>query len=93
MKLFSVPRTGLHVELRTRDEHCPPHVHVENGEVQWEARLAFSFVSDVIRLVDVDPVGDAPGTGRLTRIKVAIVNNVPKCRGGLVDEGRHVLPR
>jgi len=24
VKLFLVPRTGLHVELRTRDEHCPP---------------------------------------------------------------------
>ena len=80
MKLFSVPRTGLHVELRTRDEHCPPHVHVENEEVPWEARLAFSFVSDVIRLMDVDPIGDAPGTRAIDRIKAAIVNNLPKCR-------------
>ena len=80
MKLFSLPRTGLHVELRTRDEHCPPHVHVENEEVPWEARLAFSFVSDVIRLMDVDPIGDAPRTRTIDRIKAAIVNNLPTCR-------------
>ncbi len=80
MKLFQVPRTGLYVELRTRDEHCPPHVHVENEEVPWEARLAFSFVSDAIRLMDVDPIKDAPSTRTIDRIKAAIVSNLPRCR-------------
>ena len=46
----------------------------------WEARLAFSFVSDVIRLMDVDPIGDAPNTRAIDRIKAAIVNNLPTCR-------------
>jgi hypothetical protein len=67
-------------QLRTLDEHCPRYVHVENEEVPWEARLAFSFVSDVIRLMDVDPIRDAPGTRTIDRIKTAIVNNLPKCR-------------
>jgi hypothetical protein len=80
VKLFRVPRTGLHVELRTRDEHCPPHLHVENEEVPWEARLAFSFVSDVVRLMDIDPIEDAPGTRTIDRIKAAIAANLPKCR-------------
>lgn len=82
MKLFQVPRTGLHVELRTRDEHCPPHLHVENEEVPWEARLAFSFVSDVVRLMDIDPVEDAPGTRTIDGIKAAIATNLPRCRAG-----------
>lgn len=80
MKLFLVPRTGLHVELRTRDEHCPPHLHVENVEVPWEARLAFSFVSDVVRLMDIDPVEGAPSTRTIDRIKLAIVANLPRCK-------------
>ncbi len=80
MKLFQVPRTGLYVELWTRDEHCPPHVHVENEAVPWEARLAFSFISDVVVLMDVDPVEDAPTTRIIDRIRAAIVNNLPKCR-------------
>jgi hypothetical protein len=62
------------------NEHCPPHVHVENQEVPWEARLAFSFVSDMIRLMDVDPIGDAPSARAIDRIKAAIVNNLPRCR-------------
>lgn len=80
MKLFRVPRTGLYVELRTRDEHCPPHLHVENEEVPWEARLAFSFISDVVRLMDVDPIDNAPSTRTIERIKVAVVKNLSKCR-------------
>lgn len=80
MKLFQVPRTGLYVELRTRDEHCPPHVHVENEEVPWEARLAFSFVDNAVRLMDVDPIDDAPSTRTIDRIKAAIAANLPKCR-------------
>ena len=63
-----------------RGEHCPPHLHVENEEVPWEARLAFSFVSDVVRLMDVDPIEDAPNARTIDRIKAAIVNNLPKCR-------------
>ena len=80
MKLFQVPRTGLYVELRTRDEHCPPHVHVENEEVPWEARLAFSFIDNAVRLMDVDPIEDAPNTRTIDRIKVAIAANLPQCR-------------
>jgi hypothetical protein len=63
-----------------RGEHCPPHLHVENEEVPWEARLAFSFVSDVVRLMDVDPIEDAPNARTIDRIKAAIVNNLPRCR-------------
>lgn len=80
MKLFQVPRTGLYVELRTRDEHCPPHVHVENEEVPWEARLAFSFIDNAVRLMDVDPIEDAPNTRTIDRIKAAIAANLPQCR-------------
>jgi len=80
VKLFQVPRTGLYVELRTRDEHCPPHVHVEDEEVPWEARLAFSFIGNAVRLMDVDPIEDAPSTRTIDRIKAAIASNLPRCR-------------
>lgn len=80
VKLFRVPRTGLFVERRTRDEHCPPHVHVENEAVPWEARLAFSFIDNAARLMDVDPIEDAPSTRTIDRIKAAIGGNLAKCR-------------
>ena len=80
MKLFSVPRTALHVELMLRDEHCPPHVHVDDQTSLWEARFAFSFVSDNVILMDVDPIEEAPNTRTIDRIKAAIAANLAKCR-------------
>jgi hypothetical protein len=55
-------------------------VHVENEEVPWEARLAFSFIDNAVRLMDVDPIEDAPSTRTIDRIKAAIAANLPKCR-------------
>lgn len=42
--------------------------------------MAFSFISDVVRLMDVDPMENAPSTSTIDRIKAAFVNNLPKCR-------------
>jgi hypothetical protein len=67
-----------------RDEHCPHHLHVENATVPWEARFAFSFVSDIIRLMDVDPIEDAPNTRTIDRIKAAIAANVTNVPSGMV---------
>jgi hypothetical protein len=80
MKLFPVPRTGLFVEMWTRDEHCPPHLHVANEAVPWEARFEFSFLIDTVRLIDIDPISGAPSARTIDRIKVAIATNLPKCR-------------
>jgi hypothetical protein len=45
---------GLQMAVLTRNEHCPPHVHV--GSVDWEARFEFSFWHNGVRLWDVVPV-------------------------------------
>lgn len=66
--------------MRTRDEHCPPHVHVEHEAARWEARLAFSFIDNVVRLMDVDPVVNAPSMRMIDRIKAAIATDLAKCR-------------
>jgi len=67
------------VELRLR-EHCPPHVHVENEEERWEARFEFSFISDLVRLMDVDPLVNAPTAKTIAQIKAAIAANLATCR-------------
>lgn len=79
MKLFPVPKTGLIVELMLRDEHCPPHVYVENEALPWEARFVFSFVSDTVSLLDLDPIEDAPAARTIDAIKAAISANLDKC--------------
>jgi hypothetical protein len=80
VKLFPVPKTDLVVELLLRNEHCPPHVHVENEKVPWEARFEFSFVSNAVRLMDIDPIQDAPSIKTIDCIRAAITANLVKCR-------------
>ena len=54
----------------TRNEHCPPHVHV--GSSDWEARLEFSFWHDGVRLMDVVPVHRQPTVAVLEGLRQAL---------------------
>ena len=49
---------GLSIVVLTRNEHCPPHVHV--GSDKWEARFEFSFWHNDVSLWDVTPVQNQP---------------------------------
>ena len=49
---------GLDIAVLTRNEHCPPHVHV--GTDKWDARFQFSFWHNGVRLWDVTPAQNAP---------------------------------
>ena len=49
---------GLDIAVLTRNEHCPPHVHV--GTEKWDARFEFSFWHDGVRLWDVTPEQNEP---------------------------------
>ncbi len=48
---------GLSIVIMLRDEHCPPHVHVNAGS--WSARLQFSgktllTLIDALEGVEID---------------------------------------
>ncbi|WP_025108745.1 hypothetical protein [Pseudomonas sp. H1h] len=49
---------GLSIRIMLRDEHCPPHAHVDAGA--WNARLQFSFWHNDIDLWDVVPISRRP---------------------------------
>lgn len=42
--------------------------------------MAFSYIDNVARLLDVDPVVNAPTTRTIDRIKAAIATDLAKCR-------------
>jgi len=44
---------GRRIAVLTRDEHCPPHVHLDGGD--WSARFEFSFWHNGVSLLDVIP--------------------------------------
>lgn len=49
---------GLSVVIMLRDEHCPPHAHVDAGA--WSARFKFSFWHNGVELWDVVPLSRRP---------------------------------
>ncbi len=55
MKVFVYK--GYAVVVMLRDEHCPPHVHVDGG--RWSARFRFSFWHNGVELWDVVPMAAA----------------------------------
>lgn len=58
----------------TRNEHCPPHVHV--GSPLWEARFEFSFWHNGVRLWDVVPIQNQPKVAVLESLRMALKNPV-----------------
>ena len=61
---------GLVIAILTRNEHCPPHVHV--GPREWDARFEFSFWHNGVRLWDVEPVQNRPTDRLLEAIRQEI---------------------
>jgi hypothetical protein len=49
---------GLVMVVMLRDEHCPPHAHVDGG--RWSARFKFSFWHNGVELWDVIPYARRP---------------------------------
>jgi len=61
---------GLVIAVLTRNEHCPPHVHV--GTDKWEARFEFSFWHNDVRLWDVVPAQNQPTVAVLEDLRQEI---------------------
>jgi hypothetical protein len=68
---------GLVVAIFTRNEHCPPHVHV--GTAQWEARFEFSFWHNSVSLWDVVPAKNTPSVTLLEELR-QVIKQVPNLK-------------
>lgn len=62
---------GLVIAVLTRNEHCPPHVHV--GTHQWDARYEFSFWHNGVRLWDVSPAHQQPTATLLEALRQTLL--------------------
>ncbi|WP_095080676.1 DUF4160 domain-containing protein [Pseudomonas sp. Irchel s3h17] len=61
---------GLSLVIMLRDEHCPPHVHVDAGT--WSARFIFCFWHDGVELWDVIPLSRRPPLAVLEGLRLAL---------------------
>jgi hypothetical protein len=73
---------NVEVVVRTRAEHCPPHVHAECAPEGWSARFTFSFIADEVALWDFQPERPArePSRARLNELGLAIYQNLALIR-------------
>lgn len=62
---------GHVIAVYTRDEHCPPHVHVRGKA--WNARFRFNFVDGEVSLWDVNPERRRPPGTVLEGIRQALM--------------------
>lgn len=71
---------GFVIAVFTRDEHCPPHVHV--GTSRWDARFLFSFWHNGVKLWDVTPEKNEPCVRVLEELRRVIKrrDNLRKAR-------------
>lgn len=80
MKLFPVLDGAAKAYLRTRDEHCPPHVHIGHKGQGWEAKIGFSYVSDQVTVMEVYSAQGRPTTATLNAVLAEVSANLLRCR-------------
>ncbi|CDG82400.1 ORF142 [Janthinobacterium agaricidamnosum NBRC 102515 = DSM 9628] len=66
--------------MLSRDEHCPPHVHV--GADKWKARFRFSYWHNDVQLWDVSPAKNQPTAAVLEDLRQVLLQaaNLRKAR-------------
>ena len=45
MKITYLSNPQANIVIKTRNEHCEPHVHAYNVQQNWEFKVFFSFIS------------------------------------------------
>jgi hypothetical protein len=75
MKLFAVLNGTAKVFLKTRDEHCPPHVHIGHRGEGWEAKIGFSYIDDTVSVMEIYPSRGRPTLATMNAAMAEIVAN------------------
>lgn len=71
---------GFVIAILTRNEHCPPHLHV--GTSDWDARYQISFWHNGVSLWDVIPAKNAPTARLLEELRqvIKLTSNLRRAR-------------
>jgi hypothetical protein len=70
---------GIDIVIRTRNEHCEPHVHAFHPGQDWELRVFFSYVSSGVTEVDLYH-GSTPKQGVVQAIMDKVVDHLDTAR-------------
>jgi len=78
-RVFSSPSTGAAIYVFS-DDHCPPHVHARHRGEEWIARLGFSYLDHVVKLLSIAPVKNVPLQRVINSLLSDIQDQLPACR-------------
>lgn len=67
----------------TRD-HCPPHATCRDNAGNWVARTESSFLDDVVSLMDILPIHNAPSKRATDALENLVAGRLPACRKKIV---------
>jgi hypothetical protein len=73
-RVFTSPSTGAGVYVFS-DDHCPPHIHARHRGEGWIARVQFSFVGNVVELLQ-----NSPPQRTVNQLLGDIESELPACR-------------
>jgi hypothetical protein len=80
-RLMKHVKGGVEINVLTRKEHAPPHVHVEHQAEGWEIKVEFSYVENKAATYKIKHLyGKLPTQTRLNSIALAIMNSRRECR-------------
>ena len=71
---------NIEVVVRTRNEHCPPHVHADCAQEGWDARFKFSYLDDEISFWDIRAKRKVPTIYALNQVGTAIYEKLADIR-------------
>lgn len=72
---------GVEINVLTRNEHPPPHVHVEHQAEGWEIKVEFSYIENKVATYKIKHgFGKLPTQSQLSSIALAIMHSRRECR-------------
>jgi hypothetical protein len=74
------PAAGANLILRTRDEHCDPHIHAFNKSGNWELRVFFSYADNDLVHNSFDILTGMPMQSQINSVIQSMNAHIDKCR-------------
>lgn len=78
-RVFVSEGTGAMVYVFSND-HCPPHVSARHRGEEWIARVRFSFLTDTVELLSIEPLRHAPAQRLINRLLDEVRAQLSACR-------------
>ena len=78
-RVFISEGTGATIYVFTED-HCPPHVHARHRGEGWIVRVRFSYLSNIVELMNIAPTKNVPLRRVINRLLDNIQERLSDCR-------------